>query len=396
MKKLFVFTKSFPYGKTEAFFEGEIVELSKSFDEIIIIPYLRYNFIRNIPNNVKIDNSLSIAKVKSGILLITVFFSISFVNSFFLHLKKIRSLSDIRNILRYEFQRKLIYSVFKNKVEMFDNSIVYTYWFDATTYALLRYRNKIGANMKIVSRAHRYDVYEEELLPYRSFCLKHINNLFVISEDGKNFLECNYGKNDKIVVSRLGVCDKGLISKSSGVNNIEIISVSQITGRKRVDLVFLSLVEFAKKNKIIKIKWNHFGVGDKKKYLEKLIEMNQVDNLDIYLNGYVNNSEIYNFYINNPVDIFINLSTSEGIPVSIMEALSFGIPVIATNVGGTKEVVNDEVGILLSQNPEINEICNAIQKVIDNRYDKNKIKNKFKVSFDAKINYQNFVNMLIS
>ena len=39
--------------------------------------------------------------------------------------------------------------------------------------------------------------------------------------------------------------------------------------------------------------------------------------------------------------MFINCSESEGIPVSIMEALSFGIPVIATNVGGTSEVVID-------------------------------------------------------
>jgi len=46
-------------------------------------------------------------------------------------------------------------------------------------------------------------------------------------------------------------------------------------------------------------------------------------------------NDVLNYYASNPVDVFINTSSSEGLPVSIMEAMSFGIPVIATNVGGT-------------------------------------------------------------
>ena len=48
--------------------------------------------------------------------------------------------------------------------------------------------------------------------------------------------------------------------------------------------------------------------------------------------------------------MFINLSSSEGIPVSIMEAQSFGIPVIATNVGGSGEIVVSETGVLVDEN----------------------------------------------
>ena len=49
----------------------------------------------------------------------------------------------------------------------------------------------------------------------------------------------------------------------------------------------------------------------------------------------------------NDFDLFVNMSLSEGIPVSIMEAISFGIPIIATNVGGNAEIVNDETGVLI-------------------------------------------------
>ena len=50
------------------------------------------------------------------------------------------------------------------------------------------------------------------------------------------------------------------------------------------------------------------------------------------------------------VFFFVNVSESEGIPVSIMEAASFGIPIIATDVGGTSEIVDNSNGFLIENN----------------------------------------------
>ena len=52
-----------------------------------------------------------------------------------------------------------------------------------------------------------------------------------------------------------------------------------------------------------------------------------------------------------PVDLFLTVSANEGIPVSIMEAQSFGIPVIATDVGGISEIVNNVNGSYFLQIP---------------------------------------------
>ena len=49
------------------------------------------------------------------------------------------------------------------------------------------------------------------------------------------------------------------------------------------------------------------------------------------------------------IDLFINTSSSEGVPVSIMEALSVGIPIIATDVGGTKEIVTKTTARIASE-----------------------------------------------
>jgi glycosyltransferase involved in cell wall biosynthesis len=52
-------------------------------------------------------------------------------------------------------------------------------------------------------------------------------------------------------------------------------------------------------------------------------------------------------YRNLAPDVFINVSSSEGVPVSIMEAMSFGIPAIATDAGGNREIVNSSSGFLI-------------------------------------------------
>ena len=74
---------------------------------------------------------------------------------------------------------------------------------------------------------------------------------------------------------------------------------------------------------------------------------NLEENISVKLLGKVNNNDILNFYSITPVNLFINLSESEGIPVSIMEAISFSIPIIATDVGGVSEIVTEETDCYL-------------------------------------------------
>jgi glycosyltransferase involved in cell wall biosynthesis len=54
------------------------------------------------------------------------------------------------------------------------------------------------------------------------------------------------------------------------------------------------------------------------------------------------------FYRETYVDVFVNTSSAEGIPVTIMEAQSFGIPVVAPEVGGVSEIVSERTGRLFN------------------------------------------------
>ncbi len=103
-----------------------------------------------------------------------------------------------------------------------------------------------------------------------------------------------------------------------------------------------------------KVRWTHLGDGPLfDELMQKATTINYSNPLvDIIFLGRVPNSQVKEYYATKPVDVFVNLSEIEGLPISIMEAISYGIPVIATNVGGTSEVVDKGLGFLIDK--EIN------------------------------------------
>ena len=84
-----------------------------------------------------------------------------------------------------------------------------------------------------------------------------------------------------------------------------------------------------------------------------------------------------------------------------MELMSSGIPVIATNVGGTREIVNNENGYLVSSTPTIDEIAEKI-KHFHNLSENEKIKisdaafKMWRNKFHAEKNYEKFVDQIIN
>lgn len=79
----------------------------------------------------------------------------------------------------------------------------------------------------------------------------------------------------------------------------------------------------------------------------------------------------------NWADVFILPSFNEGLPISILEAMSYSMPIISTPVGGIPEVVDKTNGTLVSPGND-EEIYNAIKHYVDEISD---IENQGKVSY---------------
>ena len=99
----------------------------------------------------------------------------------------------------------------------------------------------------------------------------------------------------------------------------------------------------------------HLGGGDTINLIEKQLT-NIGENVEVCLKGQVSHADVLNWFENNSVDVFVNVSSSEGLPVSIMEAFSFGVPVVATKVGGIPEIVDEKCGILIPKEFEPKEL----------------------------------------
>jgi len=87
------------------------------------------------------------------------------------------------------------------------------------------------------------------------------------------------------------------------------------------------------------------GDGPYRAELEKLARQTDRHSSILFL-GQKNQAELIE--ILSATDIFVNPSYSEGLPTSVMEAASIGLPIIATDVGGTKEIITTgKTGILV-------------------------------------------------
>ena len=97
--------------------------------------------------------------------------------------------------------------------------------------------------------------------------------------------------------------------------------------------------------------------------IERYVKDNVHQNSVIF-HGAVPNKKVMAFYKQNVVQVFINTSQSEGLPVSIMEAQSFGIPVLATKVGGVGEIIIDgENGYLMPAKIGADEVAQYIERL---------------------------------
>lgn len=387
---LFLLTNHFPYSTQENFLEDEIVYLSSFFNSIYILPKEGGSFKRSVPDNCFVLPPLNLNNKGRISYLLHGFFSLKTIassyrdfidGSVWKNKKRLHSwLSEVLQLNNLQKSREL-----KHALSLInDEDLIYSYWgTDLIKIALL-----YNGNAKMVSRFHgAWDLWEESYggyFPFRKQIVSKLSKAFFISQIGETYFTKRYTCDTAF--SPLGSNDHGLgPSKTSDIT--QIVSCSTIYPLKRVDLIFRTL----ESKRGIKIHWTHLGGGPQYDYLCALVKKATNPDLKVTLLGQVSHDAVMDYYKNHHVDVFINLSTNEGVPVSIMEASSFGIPVVATDVGATREVVGNDVGILVSPDPSISEISSAIDTVLVADLAP---RNYWKHHYDAKTNYTAFVNSL--
>jgi glycosyltransferase involved in cell wall biosynthesis len=398
MNNIVIFTDEFP----SSFLENEIPFLAHKFDRIYVVAAVlkdikskhsdkvSFHRIKNCYDQAQIYKLLwkhlpSVLRIYLYSMCIpgNLFYYLRYYRSFLGHL--LRELELVKPISKFILEHRL------------ERALFYDYWLVNVTIALAELRRK-NVITKVIARAHRFDLYDyiqyEKRLPFRDYRIKYLDAVFTISKEGYSFLKerVRDSEKDKIKLSYLGV-NKPVAyppaTLSVNKTSFTLVSCARLVPQKRVDLIvdILQVVD-------ISARWIHIGDGPGREILLNKAK-DLPPNISFVHLGYLTNEEVYNFYSGNHIDLFISVSNSEGLPVSMMEAISFGIPVFACNANGVAEIVIEDAGTLVPVNATVELLRSELLNTLNRNFDRDEIKKHFDANFDAQKNYKSFIDQLV-
>ena len=434
----------------ETFLAEELPYLAKEFSEIVIYPlYEELGLVREVPSNTRFCRALLTFdhKDKLGFLTKGIFNTAPFFfafKEFFsrtllgrdIKLEKGKRKAPLFKRLRIFFNYFLMLRAMlgdKKHVERIIGDIsfadkVYFYWGDKSAMLIpflkKRLKGKVEFLPKFCVRFHGSDLYEgaKGYLPFRKEIFSNTDFAITVSNNGASYIKKNYSPAPKLIETwHLGSSRNGrecanLSAEPSQSKVFNIVSCSNVIELKRVGLILNALKQLVHDSDALKVlkdagyesvSWTHFGGGVLLQTLKKdadefLLSLSQGSdfNVNIELKGATPHKEVLEFYQNRGADLFLLVSRSEGVPVSIMEAFSYGIPVIATNVGGVSELFrNCPIGYLVNSDITAQELKNQIiafiklPSEIKNQMRKNAFEN-WAENWDADKNYSSFAQEL--
>lgn len=403
-KKLLLITHGFPYGESErGFLTTEFEYLCKTFDVIIIALNTQQKLKYLLPSNARATQfcfpPLSFPAALAQIRYKDT--KVELKNA----LKKCKAakrLTRASKILSFSLRAKQIEPILEKTIAEERIDILYTYWCNQATLAAVRLKRK-GLPIKVISRVHRADLYQEwfpgEWLPFHSEIDDGLDKLSFVCKEGKRYYLDTWRLSDqeKYSVDYLGTsAAKQTCLFQTALDPLVIVSCSNMIALKRVDLIIkaLSLLQ-----PDVRVDWYHIGDGECRQELEILAQQ-LPQFIHAHFVGHISNKEVKNYIYSLRAQLFITTSSSEGLPVSVQEAMSLGLPIIATDVGGMAELVlNKKTGFLLPKDTSPVEIAHAISRftLLPEKQRKTMGTNAFDLwqqKYDANKNAQRFVEAL--
>ena len=416
MKNLLVlFVNEFPYNNSEPFLEAEYPLYKEYFDKVLIVT--------NRPTAVGFRGEKTREVNDPAVEILESAFDRGLRGKLALFWAALSDKNTYSEIVRIIFRhhalpisfRFLLTSIGKANLcvklayrrcreleaEGYQPAAAYAYWVSHPAYAAVKFSRKYyGGRLYTVSRAHRFDLYEHRSPGGYIFCRRYVlsglDEIASISEDGRRYLETAHPTWPMhITVRRLGAVDVGCFRPVERGDVFRIVSCSRAVPVKRIHRIIQALACMPD----VAIEWTHCGGGELLGEIQKQAAL-LPDNIRCVFTDTVPNTAVYELYREHAYHVFVNVSESEGVPVSIMEAMSFGLPVIATDVGGTAEIIDEgRTGYLLRPDFTDEELVACLHRIIhmdDGAYTamRRRAREKFEQEYNAIPNYRAFLQAL--
>lgn len=141
-------------------------------------------------------------------------------------------------------------------------------------------------------------------------------------------------------------------------NLVKVISVARFDKQKNHKML---LKAFSNLNPYLNWELNLFGDGILLNECKKLAYNLKIEDR-VNFKGFVNNNEILKEYQNN--DIFVLCSNWEGFPITTLEAMREGLPIIITDIGGSAEAIIDNYNGFVINNNDVKSLETKLEKLI--------------------------------
>ena len=352
-----VLTNYYPFDKGEEYLESELPVLAETFKTVVVAPLMTTSSsvqTRELPSGVTLVHPVAGRSTSQRIMdmaqqsftpdrgpwpPLKAMFRRHPVHSAFDAYLESRALAAYSGLLKHEDE-------FLPSAG--SDVCIYSYWFYLTARvgALVKDRWSPNYNVRLVSRGHGYDVNVQasrvKYLPLREELLASVDSLYPVSDDTTNYMKSTYPRfAHKVETRRLGSPGHEFVNQAEQVP-LHLVTVSTIRPLKRLELVGEAVSLLCKH--FGDVRWSHLGSGSSA-YASEFIQQwsAALGPKHVKFVGQLANSDVHQWFRENSATVLINASSSEGVPVSIMEAMSYGLPIIATDVGGTRELFEEDM-----------------------------------------------------
>ncbi len=165
---------------------------------------------------------------------------------------------------------------------------------------------------------------------------------------------------DKICVVHNGISDPGTPAPFAPDAPFRLAVVGRLVEPKNVQVAIRALAQLAGRG--LRPRMAIIGDGPELASLGALATAEGVADFVDFM-GYVHDVPAFL----TPETIFVMPSRSEGIPISLLEAMSRGVPIVATTVGGIPEVISDGAHALLVPPDDAHALATAIERLLRHR-----------------------------
>jgi glycosyltransferase involved in cell wall biosynthesis len=398
-------TSHYPYGGGESFITAELEHIGCYFGEIELVPSFYEH--GTVPRTGRYRLHLDYSDKRWGVKRV-LYVAASLLGALASYrwgadlayvLRQDGKLGKLKELARALYRARMFERFLADQASQGRNfDVIYTYWLVPETLGAARFRKASGSAARIVSRAHGGDLYEDArhsgYAGLRRDSAAGIDDIYCISDNGRRYLEQGFpALATRFHTARLGVDDPGFLNVQPKGGPLSIVSCAFVVTGKRLHLIADAIARLLADDPALEVRWTHVGDGPLFDEVRAHAASRLGARARAVFKGYLSQAELMALYRDDSFDVIVNVSDAEGIPVSLMEASAVGIPMVATDVGGSAEIVNAANGVLIPADADIATIAAAIARFKDReaaRAYRGEARRHWENHYDAAANYGRF------